>query len=78
VYDHRNDQHEHWAAIERRPREVEMPETIQVNLVHDEVQTLLSALGAGYVHPSLERFVRPLQVKLEAADRKLVAQEAIA
>jgi hypothetical protein len=52
-----------------------MPETIQVNLVHDEVQTLLSALGAGYVHPSLERFVRPLQVKLESAERRLVALE---
>jgi hypothetical protein len=53
-----------------------MPETIQVNLVHDEVITLLSALGAGYVHPSLERFVRPLEVKLEAAERRLVAMEA--
>jgi hypothetical protein len=64
-------QHEQWAAIKRRPREVEM-ETIQINLVLDEVQTLLSALGAGYVHPSLERCVRPLEIKLEKAERKLV------
>jgi hypothetical protein len=52
-------------------------ETIQLNLVMDEIRTLLSALGAGYVHPSLERFVRPLEVKLEHAERKLVAKEQV-
>lgn len=50
--------------------------TVQLNLVMDEVQTLLSALGAGYVHPSLERFVKPLEVKLAQAERKLVSGEA--
>lgn len=49
--------------------------TAQTNLVMDEVRTLLSALSTGVADTSLERCVRPLEVKLEMIERKLVTEE---
>jgi hypothetical protein len=48
-------------------------ETVQLDLTLEEVQTLLTSLSEENTPPSLKRFVQSLQMRLELAERKLVA-----
>lgn len=50
-------------------------DTIQVNLVLEEIEALLSALSKETnIHPSLQRLFIPLTIKLEQAERKIYEQ----
>jgi hypothetical protein len=49
-------------------------DTTPVDLDLDEVRTILSALSEDNVRTPLQRYVRPLETKLEMVERKLVAR----
>jgi hypothetical protein len=59
VYDHRNDQHEHRAAVERRPREVEMEQMAIIR------QPRLGCSDRGMVALSFETYINESSAALQ-------------